>query len=385
MVNPFSLLIKPAGPDCNINCRYCFYACKSEYFGPGAHRMTDEVLQRLVRNYLSLGFPQSSFAWQGGEPTLMGLDFYRRAVDLQRECGSDGQVVTNALQTNAILLDDSWCRFLAENKFLAGISLDGPREMHDTYRRDYAGRGTFDRVMASIERCREHQAEYNILTLLNRRNVEQPDELFDFFVENGFYWLQFIPCMEADPAEPSRPASFSVTPEQYGRFLCRFFDRWYDGWTRQISVRTFDSMLAHCIGAPAAECTFAHRCGGYMVIEHTGEAFCCDFYVADKTRLGSILETPMEALMASDTMRRFAWHKTEMAPQCLLCRYLPLCRGGCPKDRAALTGDHRALSGFCQAYRMFLDHCLERLRSLALEIQSPPKPAGAKKQRRRRR
>jgi uncharacterized protein len=382
MTRPFSLLIKPAGPDCNIACRYCFYTCKSEYFGPGAHRMSPEILDRLIKSYLAVGLPQSSFAWQGGEPTLMGLDFYKRAVELQRQYGQPGQAVSNTLQTNAILLDDDWCRFLADYKFLVGISLDGPREMHDAFRCDRAGKGTFDRVMAAIDRCREHKTEYNILTLLSSRNVDHPDELFDFFTTSGFCWLQFIPCVEPDPRDPARPAPFSITAEQYGRFLCRFFDRWYNGWTRKLSVRTFDSMLSHLLGRPYTECTFNTRCGDYMVVEHNGDAFCCDFHVEDRTRLGNIMETPMPGLMNSETMRRFAWSKSEIADPCLICRYLPFCRGGCPKDRRVLAGSPRNPNWFCEAYRMFLDHCLGRLRSLAIQAQNPHPPA--KRPRRRR-
>ena len=177
MARPFTLLIKPAGPDCNIACRYCFYACKTELFGGGAHRMSEATLECLVRSYLGRGFEQNSFAWQGGEPTLMGLDFFRRVVALQKQYGKTGQSVTNALQTNGILLDEAWCRFLAEYNFLTGVSVDGPKEFHDVYRKDRTGKGTFDRVMQGIENCRNCKAEFNILVLLNNINVEQTDEI----------------------------------------------------------------------------------------------------------------------------------------------------------------------------------------------------------------
>jgi uncharacterized protein len=213
--------------------------------------------------------------------------------------------------------------------------------------------------------------------LLSSRNVDHPDELFDFFTEKGFLWLQFVPCVERDPHNPSVPAPFSITAEQYGRFLCRFFDRWYDGWTRRFSVRIFDSMLCHLVGRPHTECTFSNLCGDYMVIEHNGDAFCCDFHVNDRARLGNILETPMQDLMSSETMHRFAWQKSEIAGQCLVCRHLEICRGGCPKDRMVLTGNHRDPSYFCEAYRMFLDHCLGRLKTLAYQIQNQQMPAAA--------
>ncbi len=183
MARPFTLLIKPAGPDCNIACQYCFYACKEEFFGGGAHRMSDEVLDRLMRSYMGCGFEQNSFAWQGGEPTLMGLDFYKKVVDLQIKYGRSGQAVTSALQTNGILLDADWCQFLTQYEFLCGISVDGPKEFHDHYRKDRSGEGTFDRVMAGIDNCRKYNTEFNILVLLNNLNVQQPDTLFDFFTD----------------------------------------------------------------------------------------------------------------------------------------------------------------------------------------------------------
>jgi uncharacterized protein len=311
----------------------------------------------------------SSFAWQGGEPTLMGLDFYKQTVELQKQYGSAGQVISNALQTNGTLLDDSWCLFLAEYKFLCGISLDGPKEYHDHYRLDRGGRGTYDRVMAGIDCCRAQGVEFNILVLLNRINVEHPDELFDFFTKQDLLYLQFVPCVEHDPSDPTRPAEYSITPEQYGRFLCRFFDRWYDGWTRKLSVRIFDSMISHLMGGPQTECTFARNCNDYIVIEHNGDAFCCDFYVSEPTRLGNILQTPIEELARGPVKRAFSRKKAEIDNKCLICRHLDLCRGGCPKDREMLTGTHLVPSYFCEGYKMFFDHCIGRLRGLAVDIQ----------------
>ncbi len=369
MARPFTLLIKPAGPDCNIACDYCFYTCKSELFGGGAHRMSQAVQERLVNSYLSLGFEQNGFAWQGGEPTLMGLDFYKRLVALQKQYGSSGQAVTNALQTNGILLDDNWCTFLAEYKFLIGISVDGPKELHDVYRKDRAGNGTFDRVMAGLENCRKHKVEFNVLVLLNNVNVEQPDVLYDFFQNMDVRFLQFVPCVEKDFDDPTRAAPFSITPQQYGRFMCRVFDRWLAEGVRKRSIRLFDSLLSFLLGGPHTECTFARRCNDYIVIEHNGDAFCCDFYVTDQTRLGNLMNTPMEQLAGSDVKRAFARRKTDIANKCLVCRYLDACRGGCPKDRAMLTGTHKAPSYFCEGYKLFFDHALPSLRAIAQKIR----------------
>jgi uncharacterized protein len=373
MARPFTLLIKPAGPDCNIACRYCFYACKAELFGGGAHRMSEAVQEQLVKSYLGLGFEQNSFAWQGGEPTLMGLDFYTRLVALQARYGKPGQAVTNALQTNGTLLDEAWCRFLAEYRFLTGISLDGPKECHDVYRKDRAGNGTFDRVMQGIDNCRRYKAEFNLLILLNNVNVAQPEMLYDFFAAQDFRFLQFVPCVEGDAEKPGIAAPYSITPEQYGRFLCRIFDRWLAEGVRKRSIRLFDSVLSFLLGGPHTECTFARQCNDYIVIEHNGDAFCCDFYVTGQTRLGSILETPIEQLAASDIKRQFSRKKTEIDNKCLVCRYLDVCRGGCPKDRAMLTGTHTAPSYFCEGYKMFFDHALPRLGGIAQKIQNGQK------------
>ena len=369
MAKPFTLLIKPAGPDCNMACRYCFYACKSEMFDGPAHRMSDGVLEHLVESYLECGFEQSGFAWQGGEPTLMGLDFYKRLVQLQKQYGKPGQIISNALQTNGILLDDAWCSFLAEYKFLTGISLDGPKEYHDHYRKDHAGNGTFDRVMAGIEACRRNNAEYNILVLLNRINVQHPDELFDFFIENGVHFLQFVPCVEQAEDNPQKAAPYSITPKEYGSFMSRIFDRWLDYGVQKLSVRLFDTLLSFLLGGPHTECTFGRQCADYIVIEHNGDAFCCDFYVTGDSRLGNIMETPIEQLAGGETKRKFNRRKMEIDNKCLVCRYLDICRGGCPKDRAMLTGTHKAPSYFCEGYKIFFDHALPRLRAIAQNVQ----------------
>ncbi len=374
MARPFTLLIKPAGPDCNIACQYCFYACKAELFGGKSHRMSDAVQEHLVKSYLGLRFEQNSFAWQGGEPTLMGLDFYKRLVELQSQYGESGQVVTNALQTNGILIDAEWAKFLAEYKFLTGISLDGPKAYHDHYRVDRAGKGTFDRVMAGIENCRDHGAEFNILVLLNNINVQHPDELFDFFTGLDVGYLQFVPCVEKSVDDPHAAAPFSITPEEYGRFMSRIFDRWLDYGVRNLSVRLFDSVLNFLLGGPHTECTFARRCNDYIVVEHTGDAFCCDFYVTGETKLGNIMEVPIEQLAASQVKREFARKKTQIDHKCLVCRHLDICRGGCPKDRAMLTGIHKVPSYFCEGYKMFFDHALPRLRAIAQNIRAGQEP-----------
>lgn len=362
----FSLLIKPAGPDCNIRCRYCFYLEKTCMFGQGQHRMSDEILDCFIRKYMELGFQNCSIAFQGGEPTLMGLDFFKKVVELEQKYGKDGQEVSNALQTNGTLLDDQWGRFLAENKFLTGVSLDGPEKYHDIYRLDAAGKGTFDRVMAGIEACRRNGAEFNILVLLNDKNVQAPDELWDFFMDLGIDFLQFVPCVEMDP-ETKEIAQFSVTPQQYGDFLCRIFDRWLKAGPEKVSIRIFDTLLSYVIQGHHTICTFGKRCNPYFVIEHNGDVFCCDFYVERRFQLGNILENSFEEMSKSEVKREFAGLKNQLAHKCFVCRYKDLCRGGCLKDRFVLGEGAAVPSYLCEGYKQFFDHAMPRLYEIATD------------------
>jgi uncharacterized protein len=367
-MQPFTLLIKPSGSDCNLDCKYCFYKDRVPEVGQGRQRMSDEVLEKLIRDYMKLRFPICGFSWQGGEPTLMGLDFYKRAIELQKKYGSGGQEVGNSLQTNAILLDDKWCEFLHDSKFLVGISIDGPREFHDYYRVDHSGRGSFDKVMRAIETCKEYKVEFNTLTLLNNINVEHPDELFEFFVENGVRYLQFITCVETEPAT-GKIADFSITPQQYGEFLCRIFDRWVDYGPDKLSIRDFESILSYCVGERHTICTFDKQCSGYIVIEHSGDAFCCDFFVEPKWRLGNIFETPVEKLAASSKKRDFARAKQNLCNRCLVCRHLALCRGGCMKDRARFDKENFGReSYFCESYKWFFDYSMPKFMQIAANI-----------------
>jgi uncharacterized protein len=332
--------------------------------------MSDEVLKRLVKDFMQLCFPVVGFAWQGGEPTLMGLDFYKRAVELQKKYGKPGQQVSNKLQTNGILLDAKWCRFLHVNRFLLGISIDGPKEFHDYYRLGRSGSGTFDRVMRGVENCKKHKVEFNTLVLLNNKNVKHPDELFDFFVENDMTYLQFIPCLERDP-DTGKRADFSITPQQYGEFLCRIFDRWYSYGPEKLNIRQFDSIVTYYVLGKHTICTFSEQCAGFLVVEHTGDCFGCEFFVEPKWGLGNILETPMKKLAASSKKRAFARAKQNLSNKCLVCTYLAICRGGCTKDRVRLNNrPANRESYFCEGYKRFFDYTMPRFAQTAAAISA---------------
>jgi len=368
-MQPFTLLIKPSGSDCNIDCAYCFYKDRAPQFGKGRQRMSDEVLEKLIKDYMQLGFSVVGFAWQGGEPTLMGVDFFNRAVELQKKYGSNGQEVSNTLQTNGVLLDDNWCRFLHENKFLLGISIDGPKEFHDKYRVDHSGSGTFERVMRGIKNCQKHKVEFSALVLLNNKNMGHPEVLFDFLIENELTYLQFIPCVEREP-QTGNIADFSITPKQYGDFLCRLFDIWYEYGPEKLNIRDFDSLVTYYVMGKHTICTYSKQCAGFVVIEHTGEAFCCEFFVEPKWRLGNILETPLEKLAASSIKRAFSRNKQNLCNKCLLCSHLDICRGGCMKDRARLNAeDSGRESYFCEAYKQFFDYTIPRFMQIAAAIE----------------
>ncbi|MFA4016503.1 MAG: hypothetical protein RUDDFDWM_001613 [Candidatus Fervidibacterota bacterium] len=359
-----SVLIKPAGPDCNMRCTYCFYLHKSSLYPDSKlHRMSEHVLRELTAQYMSLDCDIASFCWQGGEPTLMGLDFFERAIKLQRNYMRKGKTVSNTIQTNGLLVDADWARFWHKNNFLVGISLDGPSELHDAYRVDKANRGTFERVMRSVELLREHQVDFNILCVLNDITVRYPETLVSFFLSHDLRFIQFIPCVEWDDSE-GKIASFSVTPEAYGEFLCVAFDIWYNDGRPQFYERFFNDVLAVYAGYEMPTCIMKRYCGDYVVIEHNGDVYACDFFVEPNWKLGNILEKPLSELLKSDLLNRFRKRKRELSSECLSCRWLNICNGGCPKYRL-ICGDARSKNYFCEAYKRFFAHSHRRYLRLA--------------------
>ena len=352
-----SILVKPAGPDCNLRCSYCFYRQKTGIFGGKTHRMSDKTLDILLRDAIQSDI--TTFSWQGGEPTMMGLDFYKSVVEKQMKYGS--APMANALQTNGVLLDGKWARFLAEYGFLVGLSVDGPRRLHDYYRKDARGKGTFDRVMASASLLREHGVDFNVLTLLNNINVAQPDVIYDFLLDNDVYFMQFVPCVEPGPA------SFSISAEQYGEFLVRIFDRWAEDFPC-VSIRDFDDLLMRELGRGPGTCTVSERCGSYFVVEHNGDVFACDFFVVSRWRLGNITQTPLTELAKSEKFEQFAEAKSKLGDECANCRFVRWCYGGCQKHRTALGGKSTGPSYFCEAYKRLFEHALPRMPELVTRL-----------------
>ncbi|MGD9496724.1 MAG: anaerobic sulfatase maturase [Armatimonadota bacterium] len=366
---PLTVLIKPAGPDCNLACTYCFYRGKTALW-PDAprHRMSAETLRELVRKYMNYHEGTALFAWQGGEPTLMGLDFFKRAVEFQQLYGRPGQAVSNSLQTNAILLDDpAWARFLREYKFLVGVSIDGPAPVHDAYRVTHAGEGSHGRVLAALDTLLAHQVEVNILAMVQPENVHRPAQTYEYLLSLGVDFLQFIPLAEPDGAGGLMP--FSIDPCHYGRFLCEVFDLWAADRPRPAYVRMFDDMLAVVMGFEHPTCMFGPHCGVYFVVEHNGDIYACDFFVEEQWRYGNIHQIELHHIPRLELYRQFRARKTAGLSECARCEWFRLCHGGCPKYRVML-GDAARPTYFCPAYRMFFEHAYDTLQGMARRLRA---------------
>ena len=361
-----AVLVKPAGPDCNMACAYCFYLGKTGLFPAGTHRMTDDVLDELVRQVMSQPVPDLSFAWQGGEPTLMGLPFFRKAVDHQIRYGR-GKTVGNGLQTNGLLLDGDWAAFLAERAFLVGLSLDGPGHVHDRYRTLRGGRSTWSAVADKALMLLDAGVAVNAVSVVTDYSSSRAEEIYRFHKDLGLTHMQFIPCLEADPRDPARPAPFSVSPGGYGRFLVELFDLWLgdvrDG-VAATSVRYFDSVFHRYVELEAPDCTLGERCGVNLVVEHNGDVFSCDFFVEPAWKLGNVREGRLIDMLNSPRQVAFGAMKAARHARCAECPWLRLCFGGCTKDRLRVPADD-GQTHFCLSYRMFFEHADRALRDLA--------------------
>ncbi len=346
-----SLLIKPASAVCNLDCSYCFYLDREAdpYKALPARRMTPETLERLVDTWLFYSYPNSTFAFQGGEPTLAGLRFFEKLVELQTQYGRGGQAVSNALQTNAVLLDENWARLFKSYNWLLGVSLDGPQEINDLYRYNKEGRGTWKRVIQSIETLQEHEVEFNCLCVLSQANVEKPRELYRFYHSLGVDNIQFIPLAEFDAS--GNPLPFTITAEQYGRFLCEIFDLWWPD-RRKVRIRFFDNTAEALAGMKPGTCTMHESCDSYAVVEYNGDVYPCDFFVEGDWKLGNMMLDSWPEIARRQRRFGFAAKKTLAHPECQVCEFQSICHGGCPKFRHGPNRRFEDLDYFCGAYKM---------------------------------
>ena len=393
----FNLMLKPAGSLCNLDCAYCYYLDKSELYGGREPRMSLEDLERYVRCYIdACETDEITFNWHGGEPLVLGLDFYKKAVEFQQKYKGDKRI-SNTLQTNATLVTDEWACFFAENNFLLGVSVDGPPEVHDRYRRDKGGAPTCEKVIKGIQKLYRAGAQYNAMATINSASEGKGLQVYQFLKGLGTAFIQFSPVVEhvmwpvrngkpdkharphiVDPTEPGAVlAPWSVSPVGFGRFICDIFDYWVRHDVGRVFVNFFDCTLANWCGVQPGTCSFAETCGGNAAVEHNGDVYCCDHFVYPKYLIGNIYRDSLADMMNSPQQLRFGIDKRNSLPRkCLRCEYWPLCHGGCPKHRFNTTDNGQpGLNALCEGYRMFFGRSADAMKRMKELLEQGKAPA----------
>jgi uncharacterized protein len=363
LMKPFSLLIKPASADCNLRCEYCFYInhLENENQKP---RMTLETLEVLIKSYMATDQnKQYAFGWQGGEPTLMGLDFFKKVVELQLKYAQPGSSISNGIQTNATLITEDMAKLFGEYKFLVGVSLDGPETLHDYYRKTIGQKSTHALVMRGIERLERNGVEFNVLSLVNNINVQKAKEIYCYYRDNGFLFHQYIPCVEFDQNGKLKP--YSITGKEWGKFLTDLFKEWIQHDVNKISVRLFDSIMEFLIYGRYNVCYMQDNCVQYFVVEHDGSVYPCDFFVRGDLLLGNVKNNSWEELMNSQIFHSFGKQKANWNDECNLCPYLLLCHGDCQKFRYGAPGNAKMLSNLCEGWKIFYTKTLPHFKTIA--------------------
>ena len=384
------IMLKPVGAVCNLACDYCYYLEKSKlYQNDPKHVMSEETLERFVREYIGAQTtPEVLFTWHGGETLMRPLAFYKRAMELQQRY-AQGRMISNCIQTNGTLLNDEWCRFFHDNQWLVGISIDGPQEFHDEYRRNRQGRPSFQKVMNGIRLLNKHRVEWNAMAVVNDFNADYPLDFYHFFKEIGCRFIQFAPIVErlfqhddgrylaAVHEGGQELADFSVTPEQWGNFLCTLFDEWVRNDVGEVFVQLFDATLANWMGEQPGVCSMARTCGHAAVMEYNGDVYTCDHFVYPEYRLGNIREHTLVEMMYSPRQLQFGQDKHDKLPtQCKECEFLFACNGECPKNRFALTAEGEpGLNYLCKGYHQFFEHVAPYMDFMKKELMAQRAPA----------
>jgi uncharacterized protein len=398
----FHVMIKPSGSTCNLDCAYCFYLHKETLpGGPGAGRMSDEVLEHFVQQYITgVTGPEVVFSWQGGEPTLRGLDFFRKVVELQKKYARPFQKIENDLQTNGTLINEEWCEFLKANRFLIGLSIDGPRPLHDQYRVTKGGKPTFDKVFNAARLFQRYGVPFNTLTCINRINAKKPLDVYRFLRnEIGSTYLQFIPIVEYktfervaphqwDPAtlprdgepaaRPGTPDSivtdWSVDPDDWGYFLCKSFDEWRNKDLGKVLVNHFETLISQHLGRGSQLCVYSEFCGKGVALEHDGSLYSCDHFVYPEFRLGNVRDRKLGEMVFSRTQVQFGYAKSEALPRyCRECPYLSDCWGECPKNRIIRTPDGEpGLNYLCRGFKQFFAHAIPEVDRIVADLTKQP-------------
>lgn len=392
---PLYVMAKPVSSVCNLNCRYCYYLEKSNlYKDENPQRrftMTDEMLEHYIKSYLEAQtMPQALFTWHGGEPLMRPLKFYERVLELQRKYGA-GMMIDNSIQTNGTLLTDEWCRFFRDNGWLVGVSIDGPQEFHDEYRRTRLGGPSFQKVMHGINLLNKHGVEWNAMAVVNDFNADYPLDFYHFFKDIQCRYIQFTPIVEriiahrdgrhlASPmnnGDGVRLADFSVDPDQWGEFLCTIFDEWVRTDVGTYFIQLFDATLANWVGHEPGVCTMGRSCGHAAVMEYNGDIYSCDHFVFPEYKLGNIRERSIVEMISSERQAAFGRAKRDSLPgQCRRCRFTDICNGECPKNRFAVTADGEpGLNYLCRGYHRFFTHVTPYMEFMKAELEAGRAPA----------
>lgn len=381
------VMCKPCGALCNLACDYCYYLEKKSLYDNRGMTMDDATLELFIRQYIQCQTtPNVMFTWHGGEPLLRPISFYRKALKLQQKY-AEGHRIENSIQTNGTLLTPEWCRFLHDNSFLVGISIDGTREMHDAYRHNNRGGSTYYQVMKGIELLQKHDVEFNIMATVNNVNADHPLEFYNFFKKHGFHYIQFTPIVERFSSDKSllhqqsedmgKLASFSVSPEQWGNFLCAIYDEWIKEDVGTYYIQLFDSTLANWVGVEPGLCTMAKSCGHAAVMEHNGDLYSCDHFVFPKYKLGNIHSSTIIEMMYGEKQKEFAKIKDEgLTRQCRECEWQFACHGECPRNRFATSDYGEAGHNYlCKGYYKFFKHVARTMDFMKNEYVNGRPPA----------
>ncbi|MFI3240566.1 MAG: anaerobic sulfatase-maturation protein [Bacteroidales bacterium] len=391
---PLYVMVKPVGAECNLRCKYCYYLEKSYMYNKrklSDYLMSEELLERFIIQYIDAQpTPEIVFTWHGGEPLLHKLDFYKKAIELQKKYGN-GKKIENVLQTNGTLITDEWCKFFKRNNFLIGVSIDGAKTMHNINRHNMGGGSTFDQVMRGVNLLNKHKVDWNAMATVNSYNADYPKEFYAFFKSINCQYLQFTPVVErilqhkdgrhlasaAEQLNESQIAPFTVSAKQWGNFLCEVYDEWVKEDVGKVFVQIFDSTLANWVGAPPSVCTMCKDCGHALVMEHNGDLYSCDHYVFPEYKLGNIDTQFIKKMANSDRQGRFSTAKSGMLPrECRECEYLFACNGGCPKDRFIKTSELGNNKSFlCEGYHKFFHHVAEDMDFMKNELLNNRPPA----------
>jgi uncharacterized protein len=381
----FHVMVKPRGAICNLGCEYCFYTSKEALYPEGTFRMSDATLEAFTKQYIEAqDVPEINFAWQGGEPLLMGLDFYKRAVELQKKYAPVGIRINNAIQTNGTFITDEWAKFFAEHRFLVGLSMDGPADIHDRYRKDKGGHGSHAQVLNAWKTLQKFKVETNIMCCVHAGNGDHGGKVYKFFRDElKADFLQFIPILEPIDEELTRfthecHKSYDIIPqsvgsEQYGRFLISIFDEWVRHDVGKVFIQIFDITLGAWMGQPGGVCVFAKTCGSAMALEHNGDLYACDHYVFPQFFLGNIHQKPLKELVLLKAQEDFGKAKYSKLPTyCLDCKVKFACNGGCPKNRIATTPDGKEgrFNYLCPSYKAFFNHVAPYMQQMASLLRS---------------